>query len=108
MSDSKDIWVTPYPIPLVEGATTQRSIEYEGVTNLSNPSWVVWINGTDTTSTVESGAFADTNNVLTLKALTAQTGDGGKEYVAVITVTADGETDVRKLQFEIIDPAQEM
>ena len=78
-----------------EAESVAYSIEYADYSSVSSPSVTVYRNGSDVTSTVmPSGSHTVSNNVVTMKNLTAL--NGGDTYIISITVTVTGSQTIQR------------
>ena len=102
MARTIEVWVDEKEVDMVEGETITFAVEFKGAVSVSGPGATVYRSGTDVTSTVmPSGSHTASSNVVTLKPLTAQSGDGGQEYVVAVSATVDGNSEIRKFQVNI-------
>lgn len=103
------IWVLESPVTQVEGEAIAYSIEYLGATAVSSPTLVVYMNGTDVTTAVCISGDSNTasGTTVTMKKITAKSGDGGHRYIAVVSATVDGNTEIRKLEIYVMPASEE-
>lgn len=97
----EDIWVVEKDQVMVEGEAITFSVDFIGATTVTSPSSAVYKNGSDYSSTVQSGSDSASGSVVTLKTITAQSGDGGAAYVVVVGALVDGNTEKRKFLIRI-------
>ena len=94
-----DIWVDESPIYLTAGSEPTYSIVYGGATAVvtTGATMEVYKNGTgsDQSSTLTTGAFSASGNVLTLKKLQALV--GGNNYSVSVKATVDSVVTLRKI-----------
>jgi hypothetical protein len=100
-----DVYLLESPLTLVAGTSRTLSVVFQRVTAVSSPVATVYKDGSDVTATVmPAGSASVAGNVATLKPLTALI--GGEEYVLALSVTADGDTDVKKLIIKAVAPGE--
>ena len=102
-----DSWVVEKDQVMVEGEALTWSVDFIGATAVSSPSSKVYKNGSDYSSTVQSGSVSVSGTVATLKTITAQGGDGGSNYVVAVTANVDGNTEIRKFIIRVVRPEDE-
>ena len=103
----EDVWLNESPVSVVAGDTRTYTVTFEGAVSVSSPSAVCYQDGSLVTSTVfPSGSITASGQTVTLKPFVAPT-PGGEVYVVVLTATVDGNTQVKKLKVNVINPADE-
>ncbi len=103
----EDVWLNESPVSVVAGDTRTYTVTFEGATSVSSPSAVAYQDGSLVTSTVfPSGSITASGATVTLKPFVAPT-PGGETYVVDLTATVDGNTQVKKLKINVINPADE-
>jgi len=104
MTKKDQTFIIESPMSMTVGEDIRYSIEWLGADSISSTVMTVYRNGKDVTSaTVISGdSFIITNNVVTLKAITALSKDADDVYIVAIQNTVDGNTEIRKLIINII------
>ena len=105
---SDDIWVVEREQVMIEGEALAFSVAFVGTTTVSDPSSTVFKNGADISGTVQSGSDSVSGNVVKLKTITAQNGDGGSVYVVVVSAVVDGNTEKRKFIIRIANQTEEL
>ena len=97
-------WLIESPVTMVEGEAITFSVDWLGAAKIENPQVTIFKNGQDITSVAMGGEddYIVSNNVVTLKKITAGCNDGGASYVAAIRCTVDNNTEIRKLLIYIV------
>jgi hypothetical protein len=97
-------WLIESPVTMVEGEVIAFSVDWLGASKVEDPDAVVYKNGQDITETVmvSGDDYVISNNVVTLKKITAGSSDGGSTYVVAIGCTVDSNTEIRKLLIRIV------
>lgn len=101
------VWAIESPTVMQEGEEVTFAGEWLGDNPPTSPSTTVFREGADITDSVVSGSDSVSGQIQTLKAITAQDGHAGSKYVVVAQATVAGNTEKRKIEIEIIDPAGE-
>jgi hypothetical protein len=104
---SDEIWVIEKDQVMVEGEAISYSIDFIGAATVGSPSSKVYKNGSDYSDTVLSGSDSVSGSAVTIKTITAQTGDGGSVYVVALTATVDGNIEIRKFIIRIVGADEE-
>ena len=103
---STQLWTVPgspsNPVEMIEGDVITYSVKYVGSTSATVSAITAYKDGTDISTTAFSGDTAAAGNVLTWKALTAASGDGGEVYIVATKGTVDSNTDSRKTYIRIL------
>lgn len=102
-----DVWVVERKQKGEEGAALAYSLNFIGASEVSSPVSKVYRNGTDISSTVQSGADSVSGTIVTLQVITLQTDHGGSIYVVEVEAVVDGNTEKRKFLIYVADPASE-
>lgn len=97
-------WLIESPVTMVEGEAITFSVDWLGAAKVEDPEVTIFKNGQDISSTVmvSGDEFVISNNVVTLKKITAGENDGGATYVVAICCTVDSNTEIRKLLIHIV------
>ena len=105
-----NIWVIESPVTQAEGEAIAYSIDFIGANSVSSVTAVCYKDNTDYSSSVflSGDSIVISNNVITLKKLTAVADDGGSKYVVAVKGTVDGNTEIRKLLINVVDPSAEV
>ncbi len=107
--DGSSIWVLESPVVMVEGEAIAWSVEFLGATEVSEPASTVYKNGADVTDEVCISEDEDSVSgaTVTLKTITAKSGDGGHSYIVVVQALVDGNLEMRKLEIGLVRPGDE-
>jgi len=99
-----ETWLIESPVSMVEGEAIAFSVDWLGASKVEDPSTTVFKNGQDITETamVSGDDYVISNNVVTLKKITAGSNDGGACYVVAIGCTVDNNAEIRKLLIRIV------
>lgn len=102
-------WLIESPVTMVEGEAITFSVDWLGAAKVEDPQVTIYKNGQDITSTAMASGddYVVSNNVVTLKKITAGSSDGGATYVAAIRCTVDSNTEIRKLLIHIVKAISE-
>ncbi len=102
-------WLIESPVTMVEGEAITFSVDWLGAAMVEAPQVTVYKNGQDITATAMASGddFVVSNNVVTLKEITAGDNDGGASYVAAIRCTVDNNVEIRKLLIHIVKACSE-
>ena len=104
---NEDIWVVEKDQVMIEGEAITFSVDFMGATAVTSPSSKVYKNGADISGTVQSGSDSVAGSLVTLRTITAQSGDGGSIYVVVVEAVVDGNTEKRKFLIRVVGPGDE-
>lgn len=106
---SEQVWVLESPVQMVETEVIAYSIDWLGASSVAVSTVNVYRNGIDVTSSVmiSGDSNAVSGNVLTMKKITAVDGHGGSKYVVVAKCTVDNNTEIRKVEIEILTDTAE-
>ena len=104
-----EIWLIESPVTMVEGEAVAYSVDWLGANKVESPSVTVYKNGQDVSSSVmiSGDSHVVSGNVVTLKKITAASGDGGNRYVVVVECVVDSNTERRKLLVHVVKPGSE-
>ena len=98
------IWITEGPQDVVEGSELNMSVTWLGnVTLTGTPVVTVYKNRSLYTSeAIPSGSPTLNTPVISLPKIHFLDGDGGSTYVIVVEAVVDGNTEPKKMQFNVI------
>jgi len=99
-------WLDQNPYHMIEGESFGFVVTYKGVTTVASPSNVLYLDGTDVSSTSLTGTASASCNTVATKVL--QSLLGPNRYLLTTTATCDtSHTYVKKLMIIVHDPSEE-
>ncbi len=104
-----EIWLLESPVQMIEGEVIAYSIDWLGASKVENPTATVYKRDADITSSamISGDSHLVSNNVVTLKKITAGASDGGSRYVVVVQATVDSKVEKRKLLIQVVKAGSE-
>jgi len=106
----KSIMVDQNPIAVIEGTKYNFGHKWKGATEVTDPITYVYQKGEEITDEVFISGDTESVSGITqqIREITFLPDSGGKTYICLIQAKVDGNTERRKLIFDIAKPDKEV
>ena len=103
--EANEAWVVPADVYAFDNESRILAVQWPGSDTLSSPTTTIWHNGTNESSTLQSGSSTIAGRVQSSGTLSGWI--GGEDYVLAFTVSKGGQTITRQQMVHVVDRGTE-
>jgi len=98
--EANEAWAVPDTVYAYDNETRVLALQWPGTDALTTPTTTIWHNGTNESSTLQSGDSSLAGRVQSSGSLSSWV--GGEDYVLAFTVTKGGQVITRQQMVKVI------